>query len=256
LKRIVTLGTALAVLVGATAAYAAYNNYSGTTTAISKGVGSKKKPVGLSMVQTLKASAPSGERAAPLTNIKTTLYGVKLDAGKLPVCTDAKILQNKISPTGACPKGSLIATGRVNALLGPGTDNAASKGTPCNPHLNVFNGGPHTQVFYFWTKSSSDCGGLTTGSTAPYDGHISYKNGSAVVNIPLPSDISTKVAGQPNFYSSLIGEVLSYPKTVHGKGYMVGIGCKHGKRPWTATFTAHTYGGGSETQKVSGATRC
>ena len=144
------------------------------------------------MVQTLKASAASGERAAPLTNIKTTLYGVKLDAGKLPVCTDAKILQNKISPTGACPKGSLIASGRVNALLGPGTDNSSSKGTPCNPRLNVFNGGPKTQVFYFWTKNSSDCGGLTTGSTAPYDGHISYRNGNAVVNIPLPSGVDCR----------------------------------------------------------------
>ena len=256
MKRIVIVGTALAVLVGATAAYAAYNNYAGTTTKVSKGVGSKKKPVRLSMVQTLKAGAPTGERAAPLTSIKTTLYGVKLDAGKLPVCTDAKILQNKASPTGACPKGSLIATGRVNALLGPGTDNSGSMGTPCNPHLNVFNGGPNRQVFYFWTKSASDCGTLTTGSTAPYDGHISYKNGSVVVNIPLPSDISTKVAGQPSFYSSLIGEVLSYPKTVNGKAYMVGVGCKNHKRPWTATFTAHKYGGGSETQTVSGATHC
>jgi hypothetical protein len=256
LKRIVIIGTALAVLVGATAAYAAYNNYAGTTTKVSKGVGTKKKPVGLSMVQTLNASAPTGERAAPLTNIKTTLYGVKLDAGKLPVCTDAKILQNKVSPTGACPKGSLIATGVVNALLGPGTNNAASSGTPCNPHLNVFNGGPNKQIFYFWTKSSSDCGGLTTGATAPFDGHISYKNGNVVVNIPQPTDISTKVAGQPNFFSSLIHEVLSYPKKVKGKGYMVGVGCKAHKRPWTATFTSHTYTGGSETSKVSGTTPC
>ena len=119
------------------------------------------------MVQTLKVGAPTGQRAAPLTNIKTTLYGVKLDAGKLPVCTDAKILQDKISPIGVCPKGSLIASGRANALLGPGTNNSASAGTPCNPRLNVFNGGPKTQVFYFWTKSSTDCRGLTTGSTAP-----------------------------------------------------------------------------------------
>ncbi len=249
------IGTALAVLVGATGAYAAYNTYAGTTTKVSKGVGTPKKPVGLSMVQTLNASAPSGERAAPLTNIKTTLYGVKLDAGKLPVCTDAKILQNKISPTGACPKGSLIATGSVQARLGSGSDNM-SPGTPCNPHLNVFNGGPNRQVFYFFTKSAMDCGGLATGSTAPFDGHISYKNGSVVVNIPQPTDISTKVAGQPNLFSSLVHEVLSYPKTVAGKGYMVGVGCKAHKRPWTATFTSHTYTGGSETSMVSGTTAC
>jgi hypothetical protein len=244
------------VLVGAAAAYAAYNNYAGTGVTVSKGVGTAKKPVGLSMVQTLKVSAPTGQRAAPLTNIKTTLYGVKLDAGKLPVCTDAKLLQNKISPTGACPKGSLIASGRVNALLGAGTNQSASAGAPCNPHLNVFNGGPNRQVFYFYTQKANDCGSLATGSTAPYDGHISYKNGNAVVNIPLPPDISTKVAGQPNFYSSLIGESLSYPKTVNGKGYMVGVGCKKHKRAWTVTFTDHKYGGGGETRTMSGAVAC
>ena len=77
-----------------------------------------------------------------------------------------------------------------------------------------------------------------------------------VVNIPQPTDISTKVAGQPNFFSSLIHEVLSYPKKVQGKGYMVGVGCKAHKRPWTATFTSHTYTGGSETSMVSGTTAC
>jgi hypothetical protein len=29
------------------------------------------------------------------------IYGVKLDVGNLPTCSDAKILQNKESPTGA-----------------------------------------------------------------------------------------------------------------------------------------------------------
>jgi hypothetical protein len=257
------IGTAVAVLVGAAAAYAVTNNYNGSNLKISKGVGSAKKPVALSMVETLKANAPAGDRAAPLTNIKVTIYGVKLDVGKLPVCTDAKIESNKTSPTGGCPKGSLIGTGLVHSLLGTDANPSSSPpiATACNPHLNVFNGGPKTQVFYFWTKSATDCGGLTTGATAPYDGKISYSGKNAVINVPLPPDVSTKVAGQPHFFGSLISEVLNFGKKVNGKEYMVGVGCKKGKRPWSIKFTATDYPppngtGKSETSTVSGSSKC
>jgi hypothetical protein len=211
------------------------------------------------MTEHLQANAPAGDRAAPLYNIKVTIYGVKLDAGKLPVCTDAKILANKGKPTGNCPNGSRIGNGLVNSLLGSGTNPSTSAGFACNPHLNVFNGGPKTQVFYFYTAHANDCGSLTTGSTAPYDGHISYSGGNAIVNIPLPPDISTKVAGQPNFYGSLIRETLNFPQKVNGKGYMVGVGCKHGKRPWSIQYKAQDYsttGGGTETQTISGKAPC
>jgi hypothetical protein len=256
-KRITMIGTALAVLGFAAAGYAAanYNSYGASNLAISKGGGSNAKPVALGMTEVQKVSAPSGQRAAPLTDIKLTIYGVKLDAGKLPVCTDAKILSNKTSSFGGCSKGSLIANGPVHALLGAAS-NPSATGTPCNPYLHVFNGGPKTQVFYFYTKSATDCGGLTTGATAPYDGHISYSGGNAVINVPLPPDISTKVANQPGLYSSLIGETLVYSKTVGGKVYMAGVGCKGGKRPWTMTFTDHKYSGGSETQTVKGSSKC
>jgi hypothetical protein len=250
----------VAVLVGAAAAYAAFNNYQGTKLTFQpNAAGSAKKPVGLGMVEHLQANAPAGDRAAPLFNIKVKIFGVKLDAGKLPVCSDAKILANKTSPTGNCPKGSLIGNGLTVSSLGPGTDPSASAGTACKPHINVFNGGPKTQVFFFYTRSSSDCGGLTTGSTAPYDGHISYSGGNAIINVPLPPDISTKVAGQPNFYGSLITQTINYPKKVNGKGYMVGVGCKNGKRSWSITYKAQDYstsGGGDETQTVSGKAPC
>jgi len=255
----IIIGTAVAMLATAAAALAAskFNNYSGSKLVIAPAkAGSKAKPVGLGMTEVLKAGAPAGDRAAPLVNIKVTIYGVRLDAGKLPVCSDAKIESNKTSPLGGCSKGSLIATGPVHSELGPSTDPSASKGTACNPYLNVFNGGPKTQVFFFWTKSANDCGGLTTGATAPYDGHISYSGGNAVINVPLPPDISTKVANQPGLYGSLITETLVYAKTVSGKAYMVGVGCKGKSRPWSITFTASLYNGGKETQTVKGSSKC
>jgi hypothetical protein len=259
LRRLVIIGTAVAVLVGAAAAYAAYNNYTGTSVKFSpNAAGTKKKPVGLGESVTLKSTAPSGDRSAPLKDIKFTIYGVKLDAGKLPVCSDAKIESNKTNPLGGCSAGSRIGNGSTTALLGPASDQSAP-GTPCSPRINVFNGGPNTQVFYFYTTSATQCGGLTTGATAPFDAHISYKGGNAIIDIPQPPDISTKVAGQPGLYGSLISQTVVYPKTVNGKGYMVGIGCKGGKRPWSVTYTSQDYpaeGSAVETSTISGNAPC
>ena len=253
MRRIVIIGTALAVLVGAGAAYAAsFNSYSGSGLGFTSGpAGSPAHPKAVGMTEHLVANAPSGERAAPLTDTKLTIYGVKLDSGKLPVCTDAMIEKNKTNPNGGCPAGSVIADGPVHSLLRSSTDPTQS-GTACNPRLRVFNGGPSTQVFYFYTKSAMDCGGLTTGSTPPYDGHISYSHGNAVINVPLPPGVSTKVANLPNYYGSLISETLNFAKSVNGKPYMVSVGTQHGKRPWSITFTAHNYDGSSDTHTVSG----
>jgi hypothetical protein len=249
------IGTAIAVLGGGAAALASanQNNYKGSSLKISK-----SKTGALSMVETLNASNnTSGNRAAPLTDVVVKIQGVKLDVGKLPTCSDAKIEQASTQPTGKCSPNSVIGSGRVNALLGPRDNPSASKGTACNPYLNVFNGGPSTQVFFFYTKSSSDCNGLTTGSTKPYDGHISYSGGYAVINVPLPPDVSTEVPNPAiGLYGSLIHEALNFGKTVGGKVYMASTSCK-GSRKWSITFTASKFGGGSETSApIKGTAAC
>jgi hypothetical protein len=256
LRRVAILGTALAVLGATAAAYAAthFNSYTTSKLTITKSGGSKTAALGL--VENLQANAPSGDRAAPLVNVKVKIFGVKLDVGKLPVCTDAKIDSNKTSPMGGCSTGSLIGGGPVHSLLGPATSPSSTGSVPCDPHLNVFNGGPSTQVFYFYTNSPTDCHGLTTGSTAPYDGHISYAGGSAIINVPLPPDVSTKVAGQPGLYGSLITETLNFGKKAGGKTYMVSTACKTGKRPWSITFTAVNYDGTTDVQTVKGSSPC
>ena len=251
MRRLVIIGAALAVLGGAGAAYAAshYNNDSGSKLAISKGVA-------LSQVQVLNQSAPAGERPGPLTRVTFKIYGVKLDFGKLPVCTDAKIEKNKTNPNGGCPAGSLIGNGPVHSVLGPTNNPSSSVGVvACNPFLHVFNGGPRTQVLYLYTKTPSDCHGLTTGATAPYDAHISYSGKYAIIDIPQPPDVSTHAANLP-FYGSLMNEVISFAKTVHGKAYMVGVSCKSGKRPWSITMSDQKYDGTRETQTITGKSAC
>jgi hypothetical protein len=271
LRRLIIIGTAAAVLVGAAAAYAAFNNYAGSGVSFSpSGAGTPASPKNVNMTEVLKANAPSGQRAAPLTNIKLVIYGLKTNGGKFPTCTDSQITANPAKYEQACPKGSQIAQGPVHSLLGPASNSSSATppATPCNPYLKVYNGGQGTQVFFFTTSPHAapqyTCAGLPTGATAPYDGHISKQGKNWVLNVPLPPDISNKVANQPGLYGSLITETLfpvSETTKVKGKsvGYMQSVGCKGHKRPFSITFTAQSYpanGGNSETQTVSGNAKC
>jgi hypothetical protein len=262
MRRIIIIGTALAMLVGAAAAYAAFNNYTGSKLSFSpNGAGTKAKPLPLGMVEKLKASAPAGDRAAPLTDIKVTIYGAQTNGGDFPKCTDAMITANQTLYDKACPKGSRIGSGPVHALLGPSSSPSSSGSVQCNTFLHVYNGGAKTQVFFFTTNSPTDCAGLVTGQTAPYDGHISYSGKNLVINVPLPPDVSTKVAGHTGLYGSLITEALTFPRSTkkgHGRteGYMESVACKGHSRPYSIKFTATDYSGGSETQTVSGAAKC
>jgi hypothetical protein len=260
LRRLVIIGTVLTALVGAAAAYAVthFNSYTGSKIVLAPKVsGSAAHPAKIGETQVLKAQGPSGDRAAPLIDIKTTIYGAKLNGKKLPKCTDQMIVSAGAAKgfDAACPKGSMIAQGPVQALLGSGTDPSIATGGSftCNTTLHVYNGGAKTQVFFFTTKSANDCGGLKTGDTAPYDGHISYKGKTLVVNVPLPSDISTKVAGHANLYSSLVSETLIFKKSK----YMTAVACGKGKkRPWSIQYTAQNYNGGTETQTIKGTDKC
>src|ERR1700680_3856173 len=146
------IGTALAVLIGASAAYAAFfNNYKGSKLSFApKATGSKAHPAPVGMTEILTANAPKGDRAAPLIDIKLTIYGVVTNGGKIPKCTDAMIEADKTKYDKACPKGSMIGQGPVHSLLGPASDPSGSTppATPCNPFLKIYNGGPNTQVFF------------------------------------------------------------------------------------------------------------
>ena len=64
--------------------------------------------------------------------------------------------------------------------------------------------------------------------------------------------MSTKVAGVPNFYGSLIKEVLTFKK---GFGTVPSVGCKDGKRPYSVAFTADGPSG-KQTKTVTGSSKC
>jgi hypothetical protein len=257
LRRKITIITALCMLVGATAAYAALNTYS-SAISFSKGAGSKKKPVPVSFVQTYGASnADSSKAAAVLIDIKTSIYGLVADGKDFPTCSPSKMVTQKSDSF--CPKKSKFATGTVNALLGDPTLSKSNR-VPCNPGIDVFNGGAGKLWFFFTAHSATQCAGLTTGQTAPYPGTVKQQGKFEVTDVPLPPDVSTKVANVKNFYGSLIKEVLHWAKittTVKGKtvGANVSVACLNGKRPYKVAFTA-TDGHTKETKTVTGSAKC
>jgi hypothetical protein len=259
LRRKIIILTALLTLVGASAAYAAFNTYNGTNLAFSKGAGSKAKPLGVGFKETLAAkNVDTTKAAAVLTHITVKIYGLVSNAKDFPTCSGSKMVAQKSDSF--CPKGSKFATGLVNSLLGDPSLTLSNR-VKCNPNLDVFNAGHSKLWFFFTTHSTSQCAGLTTGATAPYLGTVSEKGKFQVTDIPLPADISTRVANQPNFYGSLIHETLTWAKlSTKVKGKTVfnnqSVGCLKGKRPWSVTYTSTTNGSNKDVSTFKGSSPC
>lgn len=261
MRRKILIITALCLFGGATAAYAAsaINDYSGTKQTFSRGVGTAKKPVGVGFVQDLRAKNLDSSKAAfVLVDITTKIYGLKSNAAKFPTCSDKKM--SSLKSDSFCPKGSKFATGHVNSLIGDSTL-AMSSRFQCNPGLDVFHAGGNKLWFFFTTSLKNACGPLHTGDTAPYPGFITQQGKWQVTDVPLPPDISTRVAGHSNLYGSLSREVLTWAKLstkVKGKTVFANesIGCQKGKRPWEIDFTAVDGSGKKVTQKVKGSSKC
>jgi len=265
LRRIIIIGTALAVLAAAATAIAAtqLNSYTASFSFSPSKAGTSSKPVPVGYRDTLgAASTTPGNRAAPLVDIKTTIYGVQSNAGKFPTCSAAQINANHLLWDKSCPKGSLVATGKVNAKLGPATT-LVGAGTPCNPGLHVYNGGKGKLVFFFYidpTKGLS-CGTLKTGASAPYPGFVKQVGKNLVTDVPLPPDVSTSAGGLNGVYGSLILQDLNWlklTKNVGGKtvGYQESIACKGNKRPFSVVFTAVNAGAKLPPVTVNGNAKC
>jgi hypothetical protein len=260
LRRIVVIATALAVLGAAVSAYAATSGLNAYTAKLKF---SPNKAVGsLGFNQTYTAGGTSGNRTAPLTDIKTKIYGLKTDGKDFPTCSLAKIANAKSDTS--CPSGALIASGAITAILGPVADQSASApGTlPCDPLLHVWNAGQGKVVFFFVTTPSHSCAGgaIQTGTVAPFPGTVKTVGKTLVMDTPIPSYVSFPLSGVEG---SLTSETLAWKhltkKLKNGKtaATITSFGCKKGKRPFSVAFTAESGpGGSSSTQTVSGTAKC
>jgi hypothetical protein len=258
LKRIALFATAVAMLIAATAASAAVpvNTYNTPYTFSPKSSGTAKKPVKATFKQVIQVTPGTpGDRAGVLSDIKTTVYGLKFDGKDFPTCPASMI---KSSDT-ACPKGALVASGAITAVLGSPTDptTGASDGA-CDPLLHVWNGGQGKLVFFFVDGAPpNDClsGAITTGSVPPYPATYKQVGKNLVVNIPIPKSVDYP----SGLVGSLESETLNW-KSQSSKGNLsiASVACKGSKRPYSTTFTAApiTAATQSQTVTVSGSAPC
>ena len=265
MRRIVVVATAVAVLVAAASAIAAtggINTYTASLKFSPNKTGSSKAPSSMGFTEKYVANGTSGNRTAPLTNIKTVAYGMVSDGKDFPTCSLAKIEAAK-SDTG-CPKGALVATGSVTAIIGPVADPAANAPgqAPCDPLLDVWNAGQGKAVYFFVDEGSHICAGgaITTGTVGPFQGTIKAVGKNLVLNTPVPAYVSFPLTGVEASLTGLtlnwknLSKTLKSGKTVH---YAASTACKGGKRPYTVTFTAESGPGGTPSSStVTGTQKC
>jgi hypothetical protein len=263
LRRIVVIGTALAVLACAVSAYAAtggLNTYSAKISFSPNKAGSNKAPATIAFTEKYVASGNNGDRTAPLTDIKTTLYGMVANAKGFPTCTATQI--NSAHSDAGCPHGALVATGSITAILGPISDPSTSDQNqiPCNPLLHAWNGGGGKIVFFFVDQiPSHTCGPIQTGEVPAFVGKVKTVGKNLVQDTPIPSNVSFPIAGVEG---SLTSETLHYLKVtrkVKGKtvAYNASVACKKGKRPYSVTFTAESAPGAApQSGTVTGTQKC
>lgn len=263
MRRIVVIVTALAVLVGAVSAYAAtggLNTYTAKIQFAPNKAGSKKAAAPIAFTEKYVANGTNGNRTAPLTDIKTTIYGMAVHAKGFPTCSQATIAN--AHSDASCPKGALIATGSITAILGPTADPSTSDPNqiPCNPLLHAWNGGGGKIVFFFVDQAPDhSCGPILTGAVGPFVGTAKQVGKNLVQDTPIPASVSFPITGVEG---SLTSETLHYLKVtrkVKGKtvAYNTSVACKKGKRPYSVTFSAQSGPGApSESQTVSGTQKC
>jgi hypothetical protein len=260
LRRIVVIATALAVLVAAVSAYAATGGLNTYTAKLKFSPNKAKTAVAFSQVYV--AGGNNGNRTAPLTDIKTKIYGLKPDGKDFPTCSQAKIAAAHNDTV--CPKGALVASGFITATLGPANDQSASNPNQasCNPLLHAWNGGQGKIVFFFVDVAPDHLcfnGAIPTGYVGPFVGTAKVVGKTLVQDTPIPASVSFPLTGVEG---SLTGETLNWKKMTktlkNGKtvAYNASVACKSGKRPYSVTFTAQVPGGASESQTVSGTQKC
>lgn len=261
-KALIAITAGLVVLAVAATAYAAtaINTYGAKLSFTTKKAGTAKKPVTIGYTENLTAAGTNGNRTGLIDDIKTTIYGLKASTKKIPTCSSATIAAK--SSDSSCPKGALLATGYITAVVGSPTNFVPSDPTAfnCDPDLDVWNSGGGHLTYFFVDTLTHLCGPLKTGSVGPYPGSMKQVGKNLVVDTPIPSFVNRPLGGA--LAGSLETEHLVWAKsskTSKGKTVPVlqSVACKSGKRPWSVAYTATLPTTNvTQSQTISGKSAC
>lgn len=166
---------------------------SGTNT-VSKGTRGGK-PVPVSIATFVRTGTKDGSRPEGWKDVGLVVPGVTSNGAFFPKCDINKFAAAQ-SPS-ACPKGSLISTGKLTAIIGPAND-FSNGGAPCKKDVSIYNAGQGKVISYL-SGPGADCAGVAY--QPPFPGTLKTSNGTMTLRVPIPADTISRplpgVLGSP-----------------------------------------------------------
>lgn len=187
-RTIIAAAVATAMLIAATAAYAA-TTYTVTSSAPSNVAGSKAKPAAFTPTVEFKGLDATGLRAPTPDSWKWQWNGVTIDGTGFPTCTLAQI--DAAQSDSVCPKGSLVAEGPLEAMLGP-EGNTSSNILCTGKSVRFYNAGPKL-IAGLLVGPATNCAGVAY--LAPFPITLKTSGGSTTTTMVLPKNLSHPLPG-------------------------------------------------------------
>lgn len=232
ITRVVAAAATIAVAASAVAGAQSTTEFKvGGSVTVTGGTKAKPKPGGLSFK--FDVTDPSGNQTPPVETYAIMYEGGRLNTALLPACKAAKLNAMATPNPSACPSGSKIGAGRLNALIGS-AGQPADAASPCQASLSLYAGGKgHATLFV-----SSKLGQCPVALSQAIDMQYVTKGQFAGLKFTVPELLRHQVQLDITVTHAEVS-LSKIVKKVKGKkvGYIESTGCKDGQRDMTVTFT-------------------
>jgi hypothetical protein len=233
LRKVSVVVASVAALLCFAAVALAQTNVYGTSGTIASG-GSKKKPKPVAVKFNYTVKEASGNLASPVKTYKIHFDGLKADGGFVKKKCPASTLNNMSTPDdSACPSGSQVGSGVVNALVGVAGQPVTADTAKCKLTLTIY-GGTSKSLTLFLKGVQPTC---IANINQAIDAKLTNTSKGGDLTFTVPPILLHPVA---NLDVSVTDVTSSIKKLGKGtKGLFTSVGCK-GKRGIEVTFTAET----------------
>ena len=192
--------------------------------------GSKAKPAAFAASWTFDQSDSGGLRPPPPEYWRWQWKGVQTNGAHFPKCT-AAMIDAKQSDS-VCPKGSLVGSIAIKALVGPANDRSVLGATCTGKVLRIYTAGPKDTTF-FAVGPASTCAGVAY--LPPIDVKLSTKGGTTQWSFLWPDNLTHAL---PGVEGALINGTAKFPvvKAKDGTPFLTSSSCTGGKRGFQFTL--------------------
>ncbi|HEU4974570.1 MAG TPA: hypothetical protein VFT50_05730 [Baekduia sp.] len=203
--------------------------------------GSKKKPKPGGLTFGFTVTDPAGTQPPPLQTYKIGFEGGRMNLSLMKACPAAKINAANGGDDKVCPKGSLIGSGTLKAVVG-GTGQPLGDALPCDAKLRLYAAGSKAAALFVDAPLA----------TCPAEIHqaipMNYFTEGAVAGLEFT--VPQELRHQIGLDVTVVNTDVTLPKVVktikkkvgHKKkkvkvGFLESTGCSDGQRDLVVTFT-------------------